>query len=58
LRVPRRIIGPNMEEETVVWINLHNEELHNFYFTPHITREIKSMKMRWAVDVACMGETR
>jgi hypothetical protein len=35
---------------------LHNEELHNLYFSPSIIRIIKSKRMRWAWHVARMGE--
>jgi hypothetical protein len=31
---------------------LHNEELHNLYTPPNISREIKSSRMRWAGHVA------
>jgi hypothetical protein len=27
---------------------LHNEELHNLYFSPNIIRMIRSRRMRWA----------
>jgi hypothetical protein len=40
------------------WRKLHNEELHNLYSSPNITRMIKSRRMRWAGHVARMGETR
>jgi hypothetical protein len=39
-------------------IRLHNEELHNFYASPNITRLIKSRRLRWAMHVACMKEMR
>jgi hypothetical protein len=35
---------------------LHNGELHKFYSTPDIIRQIKSMRMRWAGHVARMGD--
>jgi hypothetical protein len=35
---------------------LHNEELHNLYYSPSIIRMIKSRRMRWAGHVARMGE--
>jgi hypothetical protein len=35
-----------------------NEELHNLYSSPDIIRQIKSRRMRWAGDVARMGEER
>jgi hypothetical protein len=37
---------------------LHNGELHNFYSSPDIIRQIKSRRMRWAGHVAHMGEGR
>jgi hypothetical protein len=37
---------------------LHNEELHNLYSSPSITRMIKSRRMRWAGYVARMGPKR
>jgi hypothetical protein len=40
------------------WRKLHNEELHNLYFSPNIIRMMKSRRMRWAGHVARMGETR
>jgi hypothetical protein len=35
---------------------LLNEELHNFYSSPDIIRQIKSRLMRWAGHVVRMGE--
>jgi hypothetical protein len=37
---------------------LHNAELHNFYSSPDIIRQIKSRRMRSAVHVERMGEER
>jgi hypothetical protein len=37
---------------------LHNDELHILYSSPHIIRQIKSRRERWAGHVACMGEER
>jgi hypothetical protein len=37
---------------------LRHEVLHNLYFSPNITRVIKSRKREWAVHVSCMEETR
>jgi hypothetical protein len=42
----------------LLWRKLHNEELHNLYFSPNTIRVIKSMKVRWAGHVAQMGEKR
>jgi hypothetical protein len=55
-RVLRRIFGPKREEVTGVWRKLHNEELHNLYYSPNIIRKIKSSMMKWAGHVARMGE--
>jgi hypothetical protein len=57
-RVLRRIFGRKRDEETGDWRKLHNEELHNFYFSSRIIRVIKSRSMRWAGYVARMGEKR
>jgi hypothetical protein len=55
-RVLRRIFGPKRDEVTGYWKKLHNEELHNVYFSPKIIRVIKSRRMRWAGHVARMGK--
>jgi hypothetical protein len=40
------------------WRKLHNEELHNLYFSPSVIRMIKWTRMRWEGHVACTGEMR
>jgi hypothetical protein len=45
-RVLRRIFGPKRDEVTGGWRKLHNEKLHNLYFSPSIIRIIKSRRMR------------
>jgi hypothetical protein len=40
--VLRRIFGPTRDEVTGGWRKLHNEELHNLYFSPNIIRMTKS----------------
>jgi hypothetical protein len=57
-RVPRRIFGPKRDEVTGEWRKLHNGELHDFYSSPDIIRQIKSRRMRWAGHVARMGVGR
>jgi hypothetical protein len=57
-RVLRIIFGPKRDEVTGEWRKLHNEELHNLYSYPHIIRQVKSMRMWWAVHVARMGAER
>jgi hypothetical protein len=56
-RVPRRIFGPKSDEVTGDWRKMHNEELHNLYFSPNIIRMIK-LKMRWTGHLARMGAKR
>jgi hypothetical protein len=41
-RVLRRIFVPKRNEVTGEWRNLHNEELHNLYSSPHIIRQVKA----------------
>jgi hypothetical protein len=50
-KVLKRIFGPRRDEIMGGWRKLHNEELHNLYFTPSIIRKIKSRRMRWAGHV-------
>jgi hypothetical protein len=40
------------------WRKLLNEELHNLYSSPSISRMIKSRRMRWAGHVARMVAKR
>jgi hypothetical protein len=54
-RVLRRIFEPKRDEVTGEWRKLHNEELHIFYSSPNIIKQIKSRTMRWAGRVARMG---
>ena len=37
---------------------MHNEELNDLYSSPNIVLVIKSRRMRWAGNVAHMGEER
>jgi hypothetical protein len=57
-RVLRRIFGPKRDAVKGEWRKLHNWELHNFYSSPDIIRQIKSRRMRWAGHVARMGDGR
>jgi hypothetical protein len=41
-RVLRRIFRPKRDEVTEEWRNLHNEELHDLYFSPNVIRATKS----------------
>ena len=56
--VLRRIFGPRRDEVAGEWRRLHNEELNDLNSSPNIVRVIKSRRMRWAEDVARMGEER
>jgi hypothetical protein len=57
-RALRRIFGPNSDDVTGKWKNLHNEELHILYSSPSIVRQIKSRRIRCVGHVASMGEKR
>jgi hypothetical protein len=56
--VLRRIFGPKRDEVTGEWRKLHNGELHNFYCTSYLIRQMKLRRMRWVGHVAGMGEWR
>ena len=57
-RVLRRVFGPKRDGVTGEWRKLHNEELNDLYCSPNIVRGIKSRRLRWAGQVARMGERR
>jgi hypothetical protein len=57
-RVLRKIFGPKRDEVIGGWRKLHNEDLHNLYYSPNIIIIIKSRRMRWAGNVARKGEKR
>jgi hypothetical protein len=56
-RVLRKIFVPKGEEDGS-WRKFYNDELHSLYSSPNIVRVIKSRRMRWAGNVARMGEGR
>ena len=56
--VLRKIFGSRRDEVTGEWRRLHNEELNDLYSSPNIVGVIKSRRMRWAGNVARMGEER
>jgi hypothetical protein len=53
--VLRGIFGLKRDEMTGDWREVHNDELHNLYFSPNINRMMKSRRMRWAGHVAGLG---
>jgi hypothetical protein len=40
------------------WRSLHNEKLHNLYASPNVITVNKSVKMKWAENLARMGEMK
>ena len=56
--VLRRIFGPRRDEVTGEWRRLHNEELNDLYSSPNIVWVVKSRRIKWAGNVARMGEER
>jgi hypothetical protein len=57
-RVLRTVFGPKRVEVTGELRKLHNEELSDLYSLPNIVWVVKSRRMRWAGNVARMGEGR
>ncbi|PNF29483.1 hypothetical protein B7P43_G04554, partial [Cryptotermes secundus] len=57
-RVLSRIFRSKRGHVTGGWSKLHYEELHNLYSSPSVIRMIKSGRMRWAGQVARMGEKK
>jgi hypothetical protein len=57
-RVPKKIFGPKRDDVTGELRGLQNKELYDLYLSPNIIWEIKSRRMRWAGNVARLGERR
>jgi hypothetical protein len=57
-RALRRIFGPRRDVATGEWRKLHNVELNDLYCSPSIVRVIKSRRMRWAGNIARIGNRR
>jgi hypothetical protein len=54
-RVLRRIFGHKREEVAGGWRRVYNENLHNLYASPNITKVMKTRRRRLAGHVARMG---
>jgi hypothetical protein len=50
-----RLSEPKREEVTGSWRKLHNEELHNLYFSSNVLK-VSKPKMRWTGDITCLEE--
>jgi hypothetical protein len=48
-------LGLKREEVTGKWRKLYNEELDDLDCSTNIVRVIRSRRMKWAGNVACMG---
>jgi hypothetical protein len=57
-RALRRIFGHKRDEVTAEWRKLRSGELHNLYSSPNIIKQINSRRMRWAGQMARIGEER
>jgi hypothetical protein len=47
-RVLRMIFESKKDEVAGEWRKLHNEELHDFDYSPSIIRIMKARRMKWA----------
>jgi hypothetical protein len=56
-RVLRRMFGQKWDETVRGWRKLHNEELHNLYFSTYINGMIKSRSVRWDDALERQGRT-
>ena len=57
-KVLRNIFGAKRDEITGEWRILHKAELHAFYSSPNIIRNLKWRRLRWAGHVARKEKSR
>ena len=57
-RVFRKIFRHKRDEVRGEWRRLHHEKHHDLYCSRNDIRVIRSRRMRWASNVACMAERR
>jgi len=50
----KKTLGTERDEIIGGLGKVHEEDLHDLYFSSNIIREFKSSRMRWAGHVACM----
>ena len=54
-KVLRKVFGAKRDEITGEWRKLHNAELHVFYSSLNIIRNLKSRRLRWAGHIRTHG---
>jgi hypothetical protein len=57
-RVPKEIFGLKRDKVKRKKKKLHKDELYDLYSSPNISRVIKSKRMRWAMQIAHMGDRK
>jgi len=57
-RALTRIFCPKRDEVKREYRKLHHDEFNDLYFSPNNFREIKSIRMIFKGNVACMVERR
>jgi hypothetical protein len=57
-RVLRRILARKPDKAKGGWRKLQNAELHDLYPSSNIITMIKSRRVRWAENIACIGKMK
>ena len=57
-KAPVNIFQAKRDEITGESRKLHNAELHEYHSSPNIIKNLKSRRLRWAVHVARMEQSR